>query len=147
MKKFIISIFFIANSLSIYAETDSKNQQNIAKPKAITLLKSDTDWSGKTLPKFPSGQPEITVFKGVIPPGAIAPMHTHPVIGSYYVLKGNLTVRTETGEVLHATPGNAYNEVVNKWHWGKNEGEDDVEIIFFYAGSKETINSILKQLE
>lgn len=111
----------------------------------ITLLKTTKSWDGNTLLKYPDGQPEITVFKGILPPGATAPLHTHPTIGSYYIIKGNLTVYDNEGNELNASEGNAYSEVVNKWHYGINNGKEPVELIFFFAGQKGTENIIFAE--
>ena len=50
------------------------------------------------------------------------------------MIKGELKVVTEANETLILKPGDALVEVVNKWHYGVNEGDEPVEIIVFYAG-------------
>jgi hypothetical protein len=35
-------------------------------------------------------------------------------------------------------------EVVDKWHYGVNEGDETVGIVVFYAGTKESAYSIKK---
>lgn len=47
-----------------------------------------------------------------------------------------MTVQTENGKILHLKTGDAIVEVVDTWHYGKNEGADPAEIIVFYAGVK-----------
>jgi len=37
---------------------------------------------------------------------------------------------------LHLKAGDAIAEVVNTWHYGKNEGDMPAEIIVFYAGTE-----------
>jgi len=63
-------------------------------------------------------------------------MHTHPVINAGVLLKGQLTVTTESGQVLHLRLYDPIIEVVDTWHYGKNEGDEPAEIIVFYAGIK-----------
>ena len=46
--------------------------------------------------------------------------------------------RPEEGETLHLKAGDSIVEVVNTWHYGKNEGKDPAEIIVFYAGTPGT---------
>lgn len=98
------------------------------------LAKSTMSWNGNSLPAYTEGQPEVTILKIVIPPKVELPMHTHPVINAGVMLKGELTVVTEDGKVLHLKTGDSLVEVVNTWHYGKNEGNEAVEIIVFYAG-------------
>ncbi len=51
-------------------------------------------------------------------------------------MKGELTVITLDGKVLQLKPYDPIIEVVNTWHYGKNEGSEPAEIIVFYAGEK-----------
>ncbi|MBM3245591.1 MAG: cupin domain-containing protein [Candidatus Omnitrophica bacterium] len=100
------------------------------------LVKSDTSWNGALLPAYPKGQPEITILRIVIPPGKSLDKHKHPVINAGVLLKGELTVRTEGGKVFYLKAGESIVEVVDTWHYGKNEGPEPAEIIVFYAGTK-----------
>lgn len=99
-----------------------------------TLAKSTASWDGNTLPDYPKGQPEITILRIKIPAGAKLDMHKHPVINAGLMLSGELTVITEKNETLHLKAGDSIIEVVDKWHYGKNEGSIMAEIIVFYAG-------------
>ena len=63
-------------------------------------------------------------------------MHTHPVINAGVLVSGELTVITDSGQTLHLKPGDPIVEVVDTWHYGKNEGTDPADIIVFYAGEK-----------
>jgi quercetin dioxygenase-like cupin family protein len=42
----------------------------------------------------------------------------------------------EKGNVLKMKAGDPIIEVVNTVHYGKNEGDEPVEIVVFYAGSE-----------
>jgi len=101
---------------------------------ADVLSKTGSSWDGATLPDYTNGKPEITILRIKIPPGAMLPMHKHPVINAGVLLSGELTVVTEDGRILHLKGGEAIVEVVNTWHYGKNEGNKPTEIIVFYAG-------------
>ena len=106
-----------------------------ASPYEVEVLsKTSASWNGKALPDYPEGTPEITILKVIIPPGVELPVHEHPVINAGVMLKGRLTVVTEDGKTLHLKAGDTIVEVVNTWHYGKNEGDEPVEIIVFYAG-------------
>ncbi len=101
------------------------------------LAKTGSSWDGSALPPYPAGTPEVTVLRITVPPGVRLPLHEHPVINSGVLLRGELTVITTEGKTLHLHAGDAIVEVVNKWHYGKNEGSEPAEIIVFYAGVKD----------
>ncbi len=102
------------------------------------LAKSTLSWDGSRLPDYAKGAPEVTILRIKIPPGAQLPLHEHPVINAGVLLSGVLTVVTEDKQTLHLKAGDAIVEVVNKWHYGKNEGNETAEILVFYAGVKDT---------
>ena len=98
------------------------------------LAKSAESWNGTLLPAYPAGQPEITVLRIRIAPGARLPMHKHPVINAAVMLAGDLTVVTEAGRTLRLRQGDAIVEVVDQWHYGYNDGTEFADLIVFYAG-------------
>ena len=98
------------------------------------LAKTSSSWDGQALPNYQQGKPEITILRIKIPPKAHFPLHKHPVINAGVVLKGELTVITEDNKILHLKAGDSIAEVVNTWHYGRNEGDETTEIIVFYAG-------------
>jgi len=100
----------------------------------VELAKTSSSWDGRTLPDYPKGQPEITILRITIPQGVQLALHKHPVINAGVLLKGELTVMTEDNEILHLKTGDSIVELVNKWHYGKNEGNKPAEILVFYAG-------------
>lgn len=110
-----------------------------------TLAKSTASWDGNLLPKFPSGQPEITILRITIPPKTSLPVHKHPVINAGVMLKGELTVLTEDGRRLHLKAGEPIVEVVDNWHYGRNEGSVPAEILVFYAGTEALPITVYKE--
>jgi len=124
-------LFWLLLPLTLFA-------QDKAAPTKEKLTVSTETWTGKKLPAYPSGQPEISILKITIPPGQRLPMHKHPVINAGVVIRGELTVTTDKGEVLHLKAGQPIIEVVNEWHYGANHGTEPVELIVFYAGVKGT---------
>ena len=100
------------------------------------LVKTTRCWNGQPLPAYKKGTPEITILRITIPPKHTLPLHTHPVINAGVLLKGELTVTTDTGQVLKLKPYDPIVEVVNTWHYGRNEGDIPAEIIVFYAEEK-----------
>lgn len=108
------------------------------------LAKTSLSWDGSHLPDYSKGSPEITILRIKVPPGVQLPLHEHPVINAGVLLSGELTVVTEDGKTLHLKTGDSIVEVVNKWHYGKNEGNEPAEIIVFYAGVQDTPITIKK---
>jgi quercetin dioxygenase-like cupin family protein len=98
------------------------------------LTKAMTSWDGTALPEYAKGKPEVSILRIIIPPGTKLPLHKHPVINAGVLLSGELTVVAQDGVTLHMIAGDTIVEVVNKWHYGKNEGNEPAEIIVFYAG-------------
>lgn len=100
-----------------------------------TLVQSSVSWDGTSLPAYPDGQPQLTILRIRIPPGTTLPLHKHPVINAGVLLSGTLTVVTEQDETLQMKAGDPILEVVNKWHYGRNDGTETAEIIVFYVGT------------
>jgi quercetin dioxygenase-like cupin family protein len=122
---------------SVFAEEPNGVQVKV-------LAKTSSSWDGSHLPDYPKGTPEITILRIKIPPGAQLPLHTHPVINAGVLLDGELTVVTKDNRTLHLKAGDPIVEVVNKWHYGKNEGAGTAELIVFYAGEQGTPITINK---
>lgn len=108
--------------------------QNINTVVVEQLAKSTKSWDGETLPKYPQGQPEITILRIKIPAGTKLEIHNHPVINAGILIKGELTVVAENNKTLHLKAGDSIVELVNKKHYGRNEGTETAEIVVFYAG-------------
>lgn len=109
-----------------------------------TLVKSAQSWDGSALPAYPKDAPEISVLKITIPAHTELPLHKHPIINAGYMVKGSLKVVTDENKTLQLKTGDALIEVVDRWHYGVNEGDEAVEIVVFYAGTKESVYSIKK---
>ena len=123
----ILSVALVAGCASPRYDTEVR---------AVQLVKSTVSWNGQPLPAYQTGTPEITILKITIPPHHTLPLHKHPVINAGVLLKGELTVITESGKVLNLKPNDPIVEVVDTWHYGRNDGDKPAEIIVFYAGSK-----------
>ena len=148
MKKYLCGIDFLFVGLLVLmvagCETSrvSNQLQKTADVKLIQqtevyqLAKSRVSWDDAFLSAYPQGHPEITILRIVIPVGGTLVKHKHPVINAGVLLKGELMVQTEGGKTLHLKAGEALVEVVDTWHYGKNEGVEPAEIIVFYAGTE-----------
>jgi quercetin dioxygenase-like cupin family protein len=138
MKKLIYGICFaLLLSSNVLAEDLNAVQVDV-------LAKTSLSWDGSHLPDYPKDTPEVTILRIRIPPGVQLPLHKHPVINAGVLLKGELTVVTEDNRTLHLKAGESIVEVVNKWHYGKNEGNETTEIVVFYAGVLNTPITIKK---
>ena len=137
MKSIIIGICFTL----LLSCASAKNTNTI---EVEVLAKSSTSWNGESLPNYAKGKPEISILRIVIPPDTKLPLHKHPMINAGLLLKGQLTVVLEDNTTLHLKAGDTIVEVVNKWHYGKNEGSEPTEIIVFYAGTQGELLSIKK---
>jgi quercetin dioxygenase-like cupin family protein len=138
MKKIFCGIYLaLMLSSQVWAE-------DINTVKVDVLAKTSSSWDAEMLPNYANGKPEITILKITIPPKTKLPLHKHPVINAGILLKGELTVVTEDGKTLYLKAGDPIVEVVNKWHYGKNDGNEPAEIIVFYAGVQDTPITIKK---
>lgn len=129
MKK-LVCVLFLASLLTAALQAQDSTGVTIS-----VLAKGDSSWAGTLLPAYPDKQPEITILKITIAPGAALPMHRHPVINAGVVLSGELTVVTEAGQTNHLKAGEGLIEVVDRWHYGKNDGKVPVVLVVFYAGA------------
>ncbi len=125
-------IFLMISAVSLFYITACAGHVNTVE--VNQLAKSTKSWDGETLPQYPQGQPEVTILKIKIPAGAKLEIHNHPVINAGVLLAGELTVVAEDNKTLHLKAGDSIVELVNKKHYGKNEGTETAEIIVFYAG-------------
>lgn len=101
----------------------------------IPLIAASENRVGETLPAYPAGTPRVTILRGVIPPGAKMAMHRHAVINAGVILRGELTVISETGAERTFRAGEALVELVGTAHCGENRGDEAAEVIMFYAGA------------
>lgn len=113
-------------------------------PRVEELAQTGRSWDGTALPAYPQGEPEITILHITIPPKHKLAWHKHPVINAGYLLAGELTVTTSAEETLQLTAGEAIVEVVDKWHYGENTGEEAAEIVVFYAGTQDAPITVTK---
>ncbi len=140
MKKVVYCIVF-----ALLAASCASPKQYDNGVQSVQMVKSSASWDGHPLPAYKTGTPEITILRITIPPKQRLPLHKHLVINAGVLLKGELTVITESGAILHLKPYDPIVEVVDTWHYGKNEGSEPAEIIVFYAGEKDGPITIKRQ--
>lgn len=104
---------------------------------ALTLVaESSASWDGAALPAYPASQARVTILRGVIPAHARLDTHRHGVINAGVVLRGELTVVAENGAERTFRAGEGIVEMVGTAHYGENRGEDETELVMFYAGAE-----------
>jgi quercetin dioxygenase-like cupin family protein len=144
MKKKTLSILIVICLTALFTASLLPRKEQKPTVKAEVLAKSTKSWDGGTLPHYPKGQPEITIVKLTIPPKTRLPLHKHPVILGGVILEGELTVITEEKKRRNLKSGDPIVEVVNKWHYGVNEGNINTVAYVFYVGIEDQPLSINK---
>ena len=131
-------LFALATFLHAGCATSGGRHEMDAKPLPVEgkqLIKTTRSWDGDLLPHYPQGQPEITIRRITIPAGARLETHSHPVINAGILLTGELTVVKTDGQTLRLRAGDPIVELVNKPHYGINQGKVPAEIVVVYAGA------------
>ncbi len=109
-----------------------------------TILKTTSTWDNAEYKKLKIKRPEVTVLKIIIDVGETLPMHRHDLVNVAYVKKGTLTVVTDKNDKITLQEGESLPELVGKYHYGTNAGDEPVELIVFYIGEKGTPLSVNK---
>lgn len=105
-----------------------------ASVEAKTVLKATQDVLGQAIIYPKTDHPEITGLRVRIPAGQETGWHTHSTPGYAYVISGTLTLEYEKGITRQFKPDEAFAEVVNVLHNGRNNGTEDVVLIVFFTG-------------
>ena len=110
-----------------------------------TVIQTDVHWNKQAIKPIHIEHPQITMLRITIHAGEKLAMHKHPILNIGYLTKGELTVRSETGDILILKPGDPIVELVDIWHYGESTGSEDAEIVVTYVGDKEDSLSIIKE--
>lgn len=113
------------------------------------ILRTTKSWDGSPLPGIGAGIAEFRILMFKIAPGGKTTIHMHPLNGAGYMLAGELTMySTEDHHGSFAdpklvkekkfSPGDAWTETVNIWHYGENKGEEEVRFVLVYVGQEGT---------
>ncbi len=138
--KFSLTLFALVIALLTPVRADENH------PGVVTelVVRSGNDWTGSPLPPYLSSAPEVAVMRFTIPPQTALPIHKHPVINAAYIIDGELTVIQESGVQRIFKKGEVVIEMVEKWHHGINQGSVPVELVVFYATTKDLPLAIKK---
>ena len=121
------------------------NLKDGQKAKSVKLIQTDSYWNKQVIKPIHIEHPQVTMLRITIPAGEKLSVHKHPILNIGYLTKGELTVRSENGEVLVLKPGDPIVELVDIWHYGERTGSEDAEIIVTYVGDKEDSITITKE--
>jgi quercetin dioxygenase-like cupin family protein len=102
---------------------------------ATQTLKATESWDGKPI-VFPSAAGEVTALSIEIQPGAETGWHRHPVPSFAMVLEGSLQVTLRDGRTRQFSAGQAFAEVVDTDHNGRNLGSVPTKLLVLYTGTK-----------
>lgn len=129
---------------SAFAQTS--DEQSVI---STQILQTETSWNGKDLEYPESVSEQITALHIEFAPGAETEWHRHPVASLAYIISGELEViLRETGLKKVFREGDAFAEVVNTWHYGKNIGDEPVKLVVFYIGEKDVqLTELLSETE
>jgi quercetin dioxygenase-like cupin family protein len=102
------------------------------------LLQTSTTVDGAAL-KYPAGTPKFTAVLSTLEPGGTTPRHLHPVPTFIYVVQGTLAVDVDGAGTREVTAGDAFMEVVDKWHRNRNPSSTDrVQYLLVFAADEKT---------
>lgn len=100
------------------------------------ILQTSTTWNHKKIEYPETESAEITALHIEFATGSETVWHRHPVASIAYIMSGELEVTIKDGETRIFRTGDAFAEVINTWHYGKNIGNEPVRLIVFYVGEK-----------
>lgn len=104
--------------------------------KVRTLLKTDTDAAGRPI-AYPTGTPaEVSGLLVEIPPGGETGWHRHPLPCLAYMLEGEIEVTLSDGRINVVKAGEAFAEVVDLDHNGRNLGKVPARLVLFVLGTQ-----------
>ncbi|MGJ8648797.1 MAG: cupin domain-containing protein [Opitutaceae bacterium] len=109
------------------------------------LAQSDRSWDGAKLPAYPTEGPQISVVKVTIPPHSKLKWHKHPSMNAGYMISGEILVTAEDGQTRVVKAGEGLIEMVDTWHYGRNDGDVPAEIVVVYSGVKDRPLAIIKE--
>lgn len=131
MKKAFIVVFILALAWASFPAKGERSEYQ-SDVKVTPLLKTTSTSAGQPI-TYPS-QPEVTALEVEIAAGKETGWHSHPVPGYGYILSGSVVIELEGGEQSRFNAGDAFVEVINTMHNGKNLGPDPVRILVFFSG-------------
>lgn len=103
--------------------------------RAVEVLRTSHTWAHSPI-EFPLGQSEVVGLEIEIAPGGETGWHSHPVPSFAYVVAGIIELTLASGAVKRFRSGEAFAEVIDVAHNGRNVGPDRAKLIVFYASTR-----------
>lgn len=123
---------FVAVSLFLLARPVAAEPAAYSSAVTVTpLLQTQTDGAGRVLVYPGDGPAEVTAVLVEIAPGQQTDWHKHPVPCFAYILEGEVHVELANGEVKVLKAGQAFAEVVDLLHNGRNPGPKPAKLVLF----------------
>jgi quercetin dioxygenase-like cupin family protein len=133
----LVGVLFAAAFIS-----PSAHAEETAPPvTSAQVLKATHSWDGKPI-AYPAGQGEVTALAIEIQPGAETGWHLHPVPSFAVVSQGTVQVTLRHGRSRQFSAGEAFAEVVNTEHNGRNVGTVPVKLLVFYTGASGAVLTV-----
>jgi len=137
---------FIAAAALIVAAGTSHAEEAQTKPVTTAQIASQTVTAAGQPILLPAGPVRVTVTRFDIPPGATLPIHKHPYPRYAYVEQGHLTVTEADSGASHAyQTGDVIIEMIDRWHFGRNTGNEPVRLLVFDQVPEGATNTVLRQ--
>lgn len=134
MKKFLFLPIMAAIGIACAEQPTSHNYSTSIQ--VTPLLQTSKTAAGQPMSYPVTNNPEFTAILVEIPPGAETGWHKHPFPCYAYMLSGEVSVELESGTVNHFGAGEAFVEVTNMFHNGKNLGSEPAKLVMFVTGEK-----------
>lgn len=112
-----------------------------SQPVAVKKILETTETASGQPLKVPD-HPELIVSTYEIAAHQTLPMHKHPFSRYGYVLSGEVTVKTRSGESYHYATGDVIVEVIDQWHTGTT-GDQPAKLLVIDQVPPGTANTIL----
>ena len=109
---------------------------------ATPVLNASTTIGGQKIAFPKTDKPAMASILVEIAPGGETGRHMHPVPTYVHVLEGTLTVEMEDKSIHEFQVGQAFLEVVNMWHNGKNMGNAPLKFLVVFATEEGKVNLI-----
>jgi quercetin dioxygenase-like cupin family protein len=103
--------------------------------RAVEVLRTTRTWAHSPI-EFPRGLTEVVGLSVEIAPGGETGWHSHPVPSFAYVVAGTIELTLASGAVKRFRSGEAFAEVIDVMHNGRNVGPERVKLIVFYASTR-----------
>ena len=136
-----INYFILLFSILIIACSAPQDQTQYETK--LLLKAATTDVSGAVI-NFPDSNAAITSAIRVLKPGESTGVHRHEGIPVVYMIEGEITITSETGEIQKVVKkGEAFIGSTNDWHETTNTGNVDAvaQVVFISATNlQNTVN-------